>query len=207
VLQFGSIVGAEVVYLLPRSNAIGWLNVDSRGRKRLPHRYLSESLYRCKLWLFSDSLHYCVQERDEQRNSHRLTFFKHPATVVHTLVVESSGDFAFQPLNHTSKLAYYCKMGGHFEIHVVDFLELNTSSFVFKRPEAGGINTVLRSVQELTSHELLLLCDDSALNYCCMVYDQETEKLRVFGSDLKPLKDVFDVKVNGPYVYFYCYDL
>ncbi len=62
-------------------------------------------------------------------------------------MIDNSGEFTFELLNHTSRLAYYCKMGGHFEIHVVDFLEQNTSSFIFKRPKLVGYNPVLRSVE------------------------------------------------------------
>ena len=208
ILQFGSIIGGEVVYLLPRSSQIGWLSVDGKDKKYIAHRYLSDSLYMCKLWFFADSIHYCIQERTNEGNYHRLTFLKHPGTIVHSLVVDNSGDFTFQPINHTNKFAYYCKLGGDFEIHIVDFIDKITSSFVFKRPEAGGCNTLLRSVQEITNDELLLLCNDGNLNYSCMLYNQQTEKLRLFGgADFQPLKNIFDVKVNGPYVYFYCYDV
>ena len=100
-------------------------------------------------------------------------------------------------------MAYYCKLNNHFEIHVVDFLEQSTTSYVFERPSS---NTVLRSVQELTPEQLLLLCYDPKFNYSCLVYNSESEKLRSFANDSQQLTNIFDVKVNGPYVYFYCYD-
>jgi hypothetical protein len=65
VLQFGCLTGAEFVYLLPRSHKIALLNVGNKERQQLPFRYLSESLYRCKLLLFSDTVHYCILERAE----------------------------------------------------------------------------------------------------------------------------------------------
>lgn len=126
--------------------------------------------------------------------------------MVHTVVVEHSQDFTFQPINHFSRLAYYSKLSAHFEIHIVDFLEKSTVSEIFPRPKAGSSNLLLRSVQELTSQRLLLYCDRSN-DGCCFVYDQTSKELRRFGHTEKAPEDVFDVKINGPYVYIYCYNL
>jgi hypothetical protein len=88
IMTFGSVVSNDVLYLMPALGQIGFLNVDNRTKTNIKFAYLSESVYKSKLFIFSESQHYCIFERND--NELRLTFIKYPQTIVYTHTVKKS---------------------------------------------------------------------------------------------------------------------